>query len=57
MVLADPLQWAVIGVIAFVGVGVIAYVLLRVLQMLTKVDRYIDTKEKETKTPVRESTA
>ena len=57
MAFTDPAQWVIIGVIGFVGIGVIAYLLIRLLQMLRKVDRYLDTKEEETKNPIRESSA
>ena len=46
MALNDPLQWLIIGALVVVVLGVIVYVLLRVLRTLNKADRYFDSKEK-----------
>ena len=46
MAFNDPLQWLIIGALAVVVLGVIVYVLLRILRTLNKADRYFDSKEK-----------
>jgi uncharacterized protein HemY len=46
MAFNDPLQWLIIGILALVVLGAVAYILLRILRTLNKADRYFDTKEK-----------
>jgi hypothetical protein len=40
----DPLQWLIIGILVLMGMGVIVYILLRILRTLNKADRYFDSK-------------
>jgi hypothetical protein len=48
MAFGDPLQWLIIGILILVvlGLGVVVYVLFRILRTLKKADRYFDRKEK-----------
>jgi len=45
MAFDDPLQWLVIGIFVLAVLG-IAYILFRILRILNKAERYLDSKEK-----------
>jgi len=42
----DPLQWLILGAFVVVALGVVVYILLRILRTLNKADRYFDSKAK-----------
>jgi len=51
MAFDDPLQWVMLGALIVVLLGVIVYVLRRILGTLSKADRYFDSKEKGPEQP------
>jgi len=51
MAFDDPLQWVIVGGVVVVVLGVIVYVLRRILGTLNRADRYFDSKEKGPEQP------
>jgi hypothetical protein len=49
MAIGDPVQWIVMLVLIFGVIAGIVYIAFRLLRLMSKAERYLDEKAKETK--------